>query len=90
MAARGTLLYPELVLYRLGATVRGDHGTRPPTDFSLGAAGYRAGVLQPIPGTEQGDARSRTLDGSGMTIPSSIVAAELELNSLAMAASDQR
>jgi hypothetical protein len=48
------------------------------------------GYLQPIPGTEQGDARSRTLDGSEITIPASIAAAELELSSLAMAASDQR
>jgi hypothetical protein len=43
------------------------------------------GYLQPIPGTEQVDACSRTWDGADMAIPAAFAAPELEFSSLAMA-----
>jgi hypothetical protein len=46
------------------------------------------GYLQEIPGADGFDGNLMRRDGADMTIPASIVAAELELSSLVMTASD--
>jgi hypothetical protein len=46
------------------------------------------GYLQEIPGADGFDGSLMRRDGADMTIPASIVAAELELSSLVMTASD--
>jgi hypothetical protein len=48
------------------------------------------GYLQEIPGLETGNANRVRRDRADMAIPAPIAAAQLELSSLAMAASDQR